>query len=112
MRLFHTFYFFGKETLMLENDYQAKLIKRLRRRFRGCFILKNDTDYLQGVPDLLILFENKWAMLEVKASEDSQMQPNQEYYVDQLDRMSYASFVYPENEHAVMQDLRDHFQIR
>jgi hypothetical protein len=96
---------------MRENDYQAQLIKKLRRRFRGCVILKNDSDYIQGIPDLTILYGERWAMLEVKASEDSPVQPNQHYYVDLLDIMSYASFVYPENEEAVIRDLRDYFQV-
>lgn len=96
---------------MRENDYQAQLIKRLRRRFRGCVILKNDSEYIQGIPDLTILFENKWAMLEVKASEDAPIQPNQDYYVNLLDEMSYSCFIYPENEEAVMLDLRDHFEL-
>lgn len=96
---------------MRENDYQAELIKKLRRRFKGCIILKNDCDYIQGIPDLTVLFGDRWAMLEVKASEDSQIQPNQNYYIDLMDIMSYATFVYPENEDAVMQDLRDHFQL-
>lgn len=95
---------------MLERDYQADLIKKLRRRFKGCVILKNDSEYLQGVPDLTILVENKWAMLEVKVSEDSSTQPNQEYYVNLLDNMSFSSFIYPSNEDAVMHDLKDYFQ--
>lgn len=104
--------FFWLGGLMLERDYQAQLIKKLRRKFRGCIILKNDSEYLQGIPDLTILFEDRWATLEVKAAEDSPTQPNQCYYVDLLDIMSYSSFVYPANEDAVIQDLKDHFQIR
>ncbi len=95
---------------MLERDYQALLIKELRIKFPGCVILKNDSDYMPGVPDLLILHKNKWAMLEVKADEDSPNQPNQEYYVFELDRMSYASFIYPANHDAVLVDLKDHFR--
>jgi len=95
---------------MLERDYQSQLIKKLRRRFKGCIILKNDSEYLQGVPDLTILFDDMWAMLEVKASEDSSNQPNQAYYVDLLDVMSFACFIYPENEQAVMRDLNDYFR--
>lgn len=97
---------------MRERDYQAQLIKKLRRMFRGCVILKNDSEYMQGIPDLLILFEDKWAMLEVKASEDSQTQANQEYYVDLLDRMSFADFIFPENENEVLDALRKTFKPR
>jgi len=97
---------------MLESAYQAGLIKTLRKRFPGCFILKNDSDYMQGVPDLLILYMDKWAMLEVKPSRTSSHQPNQDYYVDQLNGMSYAAFIYPENEEDILNDLQQAFQSR
>lgn len=91
---------------MLERNYQAKLIRKLRAIFPDCVILKNDSDYMQGVPDLIILYGTKWAMLEVKASEDSSVQPNQEFYVEQLGRMSFAAFIYPEIEEDVLHDLQ------
>ena len=91
---------------MRENGYQAHLIKTLNKMFPGCVILKNDTDYQQGIPDLLVLFNDRWAMLEVKPSEKSPLQPNQDYWVDRLDGMGYASFIYPENEEVVLRDLQ------
>lgn len=91
---------------MRENKYQAHLIIRLRKEFPGCFILKNDTSYMQGVPDLLILFGAYWVMLEVKTSEHAPEQPNQRYYVDMLNVMSYAAFIYPSNEEDVFNELR------
>ena len=95
---------------MLERDYQAKLIKKLRRLFHGCFILKNDSDYLQGVPDLLVLYKNMWAMLEVKPHVDADHEPNQDYYIDLLDDMSFGAFIYPENERTVLRDLQQAFE--
>lgn len=91
---------------MRENVYQAQLIKTLKKMFKGCIILKNDTDYLQGIPDLLILFNDRWAMLEVKSHAAAEVQPNQEYYVDILGLMSFAAFIYPENEEEVLYDLQ------
>lgn len=91
---------------MLERDYQPKLIKKLERMFPGCVILKNDSSYLQGIPDLVIFHGARYAFLEVKASENSPPQVNQPYYVDLLDRMSFAAFVYPENEKEVLRALR------
>lgn len=91
---------------MLERYYQAELIKKLRRKFPDCVILKNDSDYMQGVPDLTILHEKRWAMLEVKASGDAPVQPNQAYYVEKLNSMSYAAFIYPENEEEVIRELQ------
>jgi len=96
---------------MLERRYQAQLIKKLRRMFPGCVILKNDSSYMQGVPDLILLYENHWAMLEVKASANADQQPNQEYYVDQLNQMSFAAFIYPENEQEVFLALQLAFQL-
>lgn len=93
----------------LESQYQAKLIQQLCQIFPGCFILKNDSGYLQGVPDLLVLFEDKWAMLEVKESTTAAEQPNQRYYVEKLDSMSFAAFIYPENEQDVLRDLQQVF---
>lgn len=90
---------------MLERDYQAKLIKKLRRMFPDCVILKNDPDYLQGVPDLVIFHGDRYAFLEVKASEDSKFQPNQEYYLRLLDSMSFASVIYPSVEQDVLDAL-------
>lgn len=93
-----------------ENAYQADLIKEIKRRLPGCFILKNDANYLQGVPDLLVLYNDKWAMLEVKMAADADLQPNQGYYVDQLGQMSFASFIYPENEEDVLDALQHSLQ--
>jgi hypothetical protein len=91
---------------MAERNYQPKVIKRLRKEFEGCIILKNDSQYMQGVPDLIILYRDKWAMLEVKDSVDSVFQPNQAYYVSELNHMSFAAFIYPEIEDEVFRDLQ------
>lgn len=92
--------------MKLETAYQAKLIRKIELMFPGCIILKNDPTEVQGIPDLLILFIGTWAMLEVKLSEESPVQPNQEYYVDLFDGMSFAAFIYPENERQVLDDLQ------
>ena len=89
-----------------EATYQRRVIDRLKYEFPGCVVLKNDSSILQGVPDLLVIYEDRWAMLEVKASERSRTQPNQEYYVDLFNRMSYAAFIFPENEDEVFRDLQ------
>lgn len=95
---------------MLESKYQALLIKRLGVMFPGCVILKNDTDYLQGFPDLTILWQRYWAVLEVKAQMDAPFQPNQEWYLQELDIMSFASVICPENEEEVLHELAEAFR--
>lgn len=96
---------------MKESQYQAKLIRKIRALFPGCVILKNDPTYMQGVPDILILYNAKWAMLEIKMFDDARVQPNQEYYVGLLDKMSFASFINPHTEEAVLNDLQRSFGI-
>ncbi len=98
-----------KEDFVAENQYQAKLIRRLKRMFPGCEILKNDSRYLQGILDLTIFWKDRWAMLEVKASEDAREQPNQGYYVEKMNRMSFAAFIFPENEEEVLSALQEAF---
>lgn len=95
---------------MLESTYQARLIKELKRRFRDCIVLKNDSGYQQGIPDLLVLHEDRWALLEVKAAHDAPQEPNQEYYVDLGRTMSFAAFIYPENEEEVLDALQQSFE--
>jgi len=90
---------------MRESQYQAKLIDELERRFPGCVILKNDPTYLQGIPDLVIFYGNRWAMLEVKVRENAPVQPNQPYWVQRLDGMSFAAFIYPSIEEDVLRGL-------
>ena len=90
----------------LERDFQARLIKELKQIFKGCIIMKNDSSYIQGIPDLLILYRDKWAALEVKKSSVASHRPNQEYYVDLMNSMSYASFIYPENKEEVLYELQ------
>lgn len=96
----------------LERDYQSDLIKKLKKLFPGCLVLKNDSGYLQGILDLSVFYKDRWAMLEVKASADAPEQPNQRHYVELLDKMSFAAFIYPENEGEVLEALQQSFMAR
>jgi len=97
---------------MLESAFQANLINELKVIFEGCVILKNDPTYIQGFPDLLILYKNKWAALECKKNKNALFQPNQEYYLEILDKMSYASVIYPEIKEEVLRELQQSLQPR
>lgn len=92
--------------MIRESDFQADLIKRLKQKFKGSIVLKNDPNYIQGFPDLLILYKNKWAALECKRSEKAPKQANQAYYVEKLNRMSYSNFICPENEEEILDELQ------
>ena len=96
---------------MLENKFQAKLIKDLKNMFPGCIVMKNDSSYIQGIPDLLVLFRDKWASLEVKKNANASRQPNQEYYVEKMDEMSFSKFIYPENKDQVLDELDLYFTL-
>ena len=95
---------------MKESQFQAKLIKEIRERFPGCIIMKNDPDYIQGIPDLTILYKKKWATLECKRSEDAPHQPNQDWYVERMNDISYSAFITPENKEAVLDELQHAFK--
>lgn len=91
----------------LERDFQRELIADLKRMFKGCIILKNDPTYIQGIPDLIILYGKRWASLEVKKSRTASHRPNQEYYVELMDEMSFSRFIYPENKEEVLYELQE-----
>ena len=90
---------------MKENKFQAELKKELKMMFPGCIITKLDSGDIQGIPDLLILYKNKWATLENKRNAKASRQPNQEYYVNKMDEMSFSRFIYPENKDIVLDEL-------
>ena len=90
----------------LERDFQADLIRELKTMFPGCMVMKLDSGYIQGIPDLLVLFENKWATLECKKVASAKKQPNQEYYVGRMDEMSFSRFICPENKEEVLHELQ------
>jgi len=96
--------------MVKESEFQKKLKDRLKEQFPGCMVLKNDPNQIQGVPDLTVLYEDKWAALEVKRSQGASHRPNQNYYIDKMSKMSYASFVSPENIEEVFEELEEVFK--
>lgn len=90
---------------MLENKFKQKLVGEIRERLPGCIVIHMDPNEIQGIPDLLILYQDKWAALEGKKSKNESHRPNQDYYVEKMDKMSFARFIYPENKEEVLDEL-------
>ena len=89
-----------------ENQFQRTLVKEIRNHYNNeCIVTKLDSGYIQGIPDILILHKDKWATLECKKSKNAHRQPNQQYYVDKMDKMSFSKFIYPENKEEVLNEL-------
>lgn len=95
---------------MRENKFQSELIKELKLRFPDCIVVKNDPNYIQGIPDLLILWNDKWAALECKKDSKATHRPNQNYYVEKMNNMSFSAFIYPENREVILNDLEQAFK--
>jgi hypothetical protein len=94
---------------MREIPYQAELSETIEERFPGSFVIKQDPSRIQGIPDLLVLFGPKWALLEVKRSRTASRRPNQPYYTDKFNKMGFAAFIYPENEEEVLDAMARYF---
>ena len=95
---------------MRENAFQSSLKKDIEKMFPGCIISKLDPNDIQGIPDLLILYNDRWATLENKKSANATHQPNQDHYVEKMNNMSFSRFIYPENKEEVLDELRTAFE--
>lgn len=93
-----------------ETKFKKELTKEIEARFPSSMVLRTNPNHIQGIPDIIVLKDDKWAALEVKKSASAEHQPNQDYYVDQMDEMSYAAFVYPENKEEVLDALQQTFE--
>lgn len=98
-----------------ESDFQKALIRKIKRLFPDCIILKNDAGYMDSIPDLSIFYKTKYAFLEVKRSLSAyrhslKNQPNQFYYIQKIKKWgAYASYVFPENVDQVLRELKEAF---
>ena len=93
-----------------ESAFQSSLIREIKARYPGSIVLKTDANYIHGFPDLLILYKNKWALLECKKDAKAGHQPNQDYYVSKMNDLSFARFIYPENKEEVLCALQAAFE--
>lgn len=93
-----------------EAKFQSELIKDLKTMFPGCIVMKNDANYIQGIPDLTILYQDRWATLECKKSATASSRPNQKFYVNKMNEMSFSRKIYPENKQEVLNELQRSFE--
>ncbi len=89
-----------------EGRFKKDLRKDLENLFPGCIVMQLDPNEIQGIPDLVVLYKDKWATLECKKSKNAKHQPNQDYYVERMNTMSYSSFIFPENKEVVLNELQ------
>ena len=97
---------------VLERNFQRDLIKEIKKRFEGCIVCKLNANYIQGIPDLLILYKDRWATLECKESAHATHRPNQDYYVNLMNKMSFSRFIFPENKERILHELEQSFSSR
>ena len=95
---------------MLERDFQKNLIQELKERFPGCVVMKNDSSYIQGIPDLTVLYRDRWVVLELKRASGSSRRPNQSFYVEKLNEMSYAAYIHPGTKEQVLDEVQRSFE--
>ena len=91
---------------MLERDYQAKLIKKIKTLFPNAIVMKSDSSYIQGIPDLTVLYGKKWAFLEVKRDTKAKKQANQPFYIQYADTNAFGRIISPENKEEVLNELQ------
>ena len=88
-----------------ESRFQHEVIQELEERLPGCVVMKNATGLKDGFPDISVYRGRNWAMLECKRSESESHRPNQDWWVERLNDMSFASFIYPENRGEVLDSV-------
>lgn len=93
-----------------ESAFQHDLIKDIKKRWPGAIVMKNDPQYIQGIPDLTVLWKDRWALLECKRSRGEEHQRNQDHYVEKANTMSFSRFIFPENRDEVLEELDAHFR--
>lgn len=100
----------GRTERKEERKFQSGLIREIKEKYPGCMVLKTDPNHIQGIPDLVVLHGPRWAALECKRDSKAKHQPNQDYYVEKMNKMSFARFIFPENKKEVLHDLQSTFK--
>ena len=100
-----------KKLLALENKFKTALVAEIKKILPGAMVMHLDPNEIQGIPDLIVLYKNKWAVLEGKKDAKASHRPNQDYYVSKMNDMSFAKFICPENKQEVLDELQQAFEL-
>lgn len=95
-----------------ESDFERELMEDLDEAFPGCMVIKGASMFRQGVPDRILLCGKNWAALEVKPDPKAATQPNQPWYVEKMNDMSYAAIITPENKQEVISEIQAAFRVQ
>lgn len=102
----------GKGANMIEGTYRSKLIKKLKVHFPGLIVLHNNPNQIKGIPDLTLLYHNRYAMLETKMAPNSSKRPNQDTWISYFERQgAFSAFVNASNEKEIINELRRYFEV-
>jgi len=96
----------------LESKFKRDVREEIEALFPGCIIIKGNSSEVQGIPDMLVIWHERYAFLEFKRSANEIHQPNQDWYVGLLDEWSFAAFIYPENKEEILDALQLSFSSR
>lgn len=91
--------------MVLEKDFQAKVIKYLRSK--GCFVRKmqQNATTASGVADVFFCIEGFYGFIECKKSKTAKLRPGQKEFIDKMNSWSWAKICYPENWEETMEEL-------
>lgn len=90
---------------MLESEFKRKFKNMLEQSYPGCVLVDINPEQFRSFPDLLFLYDKFWATFEMKRTVGSAVRPNQPYWVEKLDNMSFSRFVEPGTAKEVLDDL-------
>lgn len=100
--------------MKVESQFQKNLVKEIKAMAPSgdITVLKNEASMIQGIPDLVVFYKDKYAMLEVKKSENASHRPNQDWYIKKFANEAFGYFIYPENKDKVLDAMKNYLGIK
>jgi hypothetical protein len=94
-------------TSVKESKFEQDFCRRLRNVDKDVIVVK--LTGISGIPDRIVLYHDKFVLLEFKRSKNASHRPLQDWYIDHFDGWGLARFVYPENGEEVFSEVLDWF---